>query len=93
MPGRSRKYNREKDAELKMHVIDVLNEAGDNVNPTLDWIKERDPMILGPHSTQKLARILSSLNDMGLVKKSKSKATGRMVYRLTSKMTETGYQV
>lgn len=93
MPGRTRKYSREKNAELKMRVIDVLNEAGDNVNPTLDWIREQDPMILGPHSTQKIARILGSLGDMGLVQKGKSRTTGRMVYRLTSKMIDSGYEV
>lgn len=91
MPGRVNKYNPKIDAELKLRVLDVLNEASDTVNPTLDWIKQQDPIYLGPHSTQKLARILGSLVDIGLVKKGKLKSTGRMVYRLVSKMEEDGY--
>lgn len=91
MPGKTRKYNAKTDAELKMRVLAVLDEADDSIMPTLDWIKQQD-MILSPHSTQKLSRILGSLVDMGLVRKGKSKSLGRMVYRLTSKMREAGYE-
>ena len=93
MPGRTSKYNKAKDGELKMRVLDVLDHASSGVNPTLDWIKQQDPMGLGPHSTQKLSRILGSLVEMGLVQKGKSKSLNRMVYRLTSKMREDGYEV
>lgn len=48
-------------------------------------------MVLGSYSTQKLSRILGSLVEIGLVRKGKSKSLGRMVYRLTSKMEENGY--
>ena len=92
MPGRTAKYNKKIDGELKMRVLDVLNNASDTVNPTLDWIKQQD-MALAPHTTQKLSRILGSLVEMGLVKKGKLKSTGRMVYRLTSRMEEDGYEV
>lgn len=93
MPGQTRKYNKEKDAELKMRVVDVLNSAKDSDLPTLDWIKTQDPMGLGSHSTQKLSRILGSLAEIGLVQKGKAKSLNRMVYRLTSRMIEDGYEV
>lgn len=90
MPGRTSKYNARINGELKMRVLAVLEDADDSVRPTLDWIKQQD-IILAPHSTQKLSRILNELVDMGLVRKGKSKSLGRMVYRLTSKMEEEGY--
>lgn len=94
MPGRVRtRVSKEKDAELKIRILDVLNNASDGVNPTLDWIKEQDPMGLGGYSTQKLSRLLGSLVDIGLVQKGKCKSLNRMVYRLTSKMIEDGYEV
>lgn len=92
MPGKISKYNAKTNCELKMRVIAILDEAEDTVMPTLDWIKQQD-MILAPYSTQKLSRILGDLADMGLVKKGKSKTLGRMVYRLTSKMKEAGYEI
>lgn len=91
MPGKS-KYSAITDAELKMRVVDALNEASDADMPTLDWIKRRD-IILSPYSNQKLSRILGSLVDIGLVQKGKSKSLGRMVYRLTSRMRADGYEV
>lgn len=80
------------EGELKMRIIDVLSNAEDSDTPTLEWIKSQD-MILSPYSTQKLSRLIGNLVDMGLVRKGKSKSLGRMVYRLTSKMRDAGYEV
>lgn len=92
MPGRRSKYTPKMDGELKMRVIAVLDTADDSILPTIDWIKSQD-MFLMPHTPQKLSRILGSLADMNIVKKAKDKHLGRMVYRLTSKMKEAGYDV
>lgn len=90
MPGRTTKYSPMMDGQLKMRIISVLDSASDTINPTIEWIKSQD-MFLAPHTTQKLSRILGSLVEMGVVKKAKSKALGKMVYRLTSKLEENGY--
>ena len=92
MAGRRSKYTPKMDGELKMRVIAVLDKADDSVLPTIDWIKSQD-MFLMPHTQQKLSRILGSLADMNIVQKAKDKHLGRMVYRLTSKMKEAGYEV
>lgn len=75
-----------------MRIVGVLNEADDSIMPTIDWIKQQD-MILAPYTTQKLSRLLGSLIEMGVVRKGKSKSLGRMVYRLTSRMKEDGYDI
>lgn len=94
MPGRVKtRRDKEKDAELKIRILDILNNASDTVNPTLDWIKQQDPMTFSGYSTQKLSRLLGSLVEIGLVQKGKCKSLNRMVYRLTSKMIEDGYEV
>ncbi len=90
MPGRTRRYNKTRDSEVKVRIIDILNNATDVDVPTTDWIKEQDIMLAG-YTTQKLARILGNLSDMGLVVKSKSRSLNRMVYRLRAKMEDQGY--
>ncbi len=90
MPGHSRKYSKARDSEVKVRIIDVLNNATEADLPTTDWIRQQDVTLIG-YTTQKLARVLSSLNDMGLVVKSKSHSLNRMVYRLRAKMEDQGY--
>ena len=90
MPGKVKKYSRQDDGELKMRVLAVLDNASEYDTPTLEWIQKQD-IILAPHTTQKLSRVLASLVELGLVKKGKSKSMNKMVYRLTSKMLEDGY--
>lgn len=92
MPGKRSMYTPRVDGELKMRVISALKLADDSVMPTIEWIKEQDFMLM-PHSSQKLSRILGSLVDMGVVKKAKSRSLGKMVYRLTEKMADDGYDV
>lgn len=82
MPYKKSKYSAAVNSELKMRVISVLNEASDYVQPTIDWIKQQD-MILQPYSSQKIARILGTLHEQGIVEKGKNKS-GHMVYRLIS---------
>ena len=91
MPGRRDSYTTRINGELKMRVIDVLNEASDFDLPTIEWIKCQDLSLQG-YSTQKMSRILGDLVQMGLVRKGRSKSLGKMVYRLTSRMIEDGYK-
>lgn len=92
MPGRStgRKMSVEKEGELRMRTLSIL--ADSDVALTIDEIKSRD-FILAPITTQKMARVIGHLIEMGLVRKVKSKSLGRMVYKAVSKMVEQGYDV
>ncbi len=92
MPGHSRKYSKARDSEIKVRIIDVLNNATDSDVPTTDWIRQQDIALIG-YTTQKLARVLGNLNDMGLVVKGKSHSLNRMVYRLRAKMEDQGYEM
>lgn len=59
---------------------------------TIDQIKQEDLMLM-PHTSQKLTRVLSRLIEMGLVRKGKSKRLNRMLYKAVSAMEEEGYEV
>lgn len=92
MPGRStgRKMSVEKEGELRMRTLSILADSDEAL--TIDEIKSRD-FILTPITTQKMARVIGHLIEMGLVRKAKSKSLGRMVYKAVSKMVEQGYDV
>ena len=92
MPGRStgRKMSIEKEGELRMRTLSILADSNEAL--TIDEIKSRD-FILAPITTQKMARVIGHLIEMGLVRKAKSKSLGRMVYKAVSKMVEQGYDV
>lgn len=92
MPGRStgRKMSVEKEGELRMRTLSILADSDEAL--TIDEIKSRD-FILAPITTQKMARVIGHLIEMGLVRKAKSKSLGRMVYKSVSKMVEQGYDV
>lgn len=92
MPGhvRTRKLSAEKEGELKLRVLDILNNTEDSL--TLDDIKASDITLAGL-TTQKLSRVIGSLVELGLVRKARSKALNRMVYKTVSKMIEQGYEV
>ena len=92
MPGRStgRTMSVEKEGELRMRTLNILADSDEAL--TIDEIKSRD-FILAPITTQKMARVIGHLIEMGLVRKAKSKSLGRMVYKAVSKMVEQGYDV
>lgn len=91
MPGRGRKsqYTSVINSELRMRVIGVLADATDYENPTIDYIKRHD-IVLSDYTSQKLARVLNSLVEIGAVRKGKGK-DGRMVYRLVSQVEKDNY--
>lgn len=90
MPGKVSKYSTEYNGQLKVSILDVLSEATESISTS--EIQARS--IFCAHATpQKMARVLNEMIEMGLVLKSKSKSTGRMMYVLRAKMEEQGYDV
>lgn len=92
MPGRVRVHrpSPEKEREYKMRILSILNESEEAM--TIDEIKSQD-MILQPLTSQKMARLIGNLIEMGLVRKGKSKSLGRMVYKAVAVMISQGYDV
>ncbi|MCM1324791.1 MAG: hypothetical protein NC218_11805 [Acetobacter sp.] len=90
MPGRTTKYTAKTNSELEFRVLDILNTTKQAM--TIDQIKQHD-MVLAPHTSQKLARVLAKLIEMGFVRKGKSKRLNRMLYKAVSAMEEEGYEV
>lgn len=92
MPGRVRVHrpSPEKEGEYKIRILSILNESEEAM--TIDKIKSQD-MILQPLTSQKMARLISNLIEMGLVRKGKSKSLGRMVYKAVAVMIRQGYDM
>lgn len=91
MPGKyKRKLPSAKEGEYRITVLGILEES--NVSLTIEQIKLHD-MTLTYLTSQKMARILNYLVDMGLVRKAKDKSLNRMKYMSVAKMAEQGYDV
>ena len=84
------KYTREKSAEIRLTALGVLQDAGRPL--TISEICASD-MSLTYQTTQKMARELAELVEAGLVKKTKSKSKGRMVYAAVASLEEQGYDI
>lgn len=84
------KYTREKSAEIRLTALGVLVEAGRPL--TISEICASD-MSLTYQTTQKMSRELGELVEAGLVKKTKSKDKGRMVYAAVASLEEQGYDI
>lgn len=84
------KYTKERSAEIRLTALGVLQDAGKPL--TISEICAAD-MTLTYQTTQKMARELSSLVEAGLVKKTKSKSKGRMVYAAVACLEEQGYNL
>lgn len=92
MPSyRKSKYTIEQTQELTMLALGVLEDS--SVAMTIQEICAND-MNLTNQTPQKMARVLSNLCDIGMVKKTKSKAKGnKMVYMAVSSLEDAGYDV
>ena len=92
MPGRVRVHrpSPEKEEEYKMRILSILNESEEAI--TIDQIKSQD-MILQLLISQKMARLISNLIEMGLVRKGRSKSLGRIVYKAIAVMVRQGYDM
>lgn len=84
------KYTREKTAEIRLTALGVLVDAGKPL--TISEICAAD-LTLTYVTTQKMARELGDLVEAGLVKKTKSKSKGRMVYAAVASLEEQGYDL
>lgn len=84
------KYTKERSAEIRLTALGVLQDAGKPL--TISEICAAD-LSLTYQTTQKMARELSSLVEAGLVKKTKSKSKGRMVYAAVACLEEQGYDL
>lgn len=84
------KYTKERSAEIRLTALGVLQDAGKPL--TISEICAAD-LSLTYQTTQKMARELSSLIEAGLVKKTKSKNKGRMVYAAVACLEEQGYDL
>ncbi len=89
MPGKVSKYSAEYNGQLKVSILDVLSDATESM--TTSEI-QANSVFCAQATPQKMARVLNEMVDMGIVRKAKSKSTGRMKYILTSKMEEQGYE-
>ena len=92
MPRYSKKskYTTVQTQEITMTALEVLNASP--VALTIDEICAGNPY-LSNQTPQKMARVLTQLNDFGFIKKSKSKEKGRMVYMSIEQLEKQGYEV
>jgi uncharacterized protein YejL (UPF0352 family) len=91
MPGyrKSSKYSSEKNGEIRSRLIDVLNNNQESMS--MKEMQAQD-MILNSLTTQKMARELNYLVDMGVVQKAQSRLKKSMVYKATAHLDkETDY--
>lgn len=84
------KYTPERNSEINVETLAVLVESTEPL--TIDEIKSRSMELISV-APQKMARILSELNDKGFVRKSPNKAKGKMVYMAVSVLQEQGYDM
>lgn len=92
MPAfRKAKYTIEQTQELTMRALGVLQDS--SIPLTIQEICAND-INLTNQTPQKMARVLSSLCEMGMVKKTKSKNKGnKMVYAAVSSLEDAGYDI
>lgn len=84
------KYTKAQSAEIRLTALGVLQDAGRPL--TISEICAAD-LTLTYQTTQKMARELADLVEAGLVKKTKSKSKGRMVYVAVASLIDQGYDM
>lgn len=89
MPGKASKYSAEYNGQLKVAILDVLSEATESI--TTSDIQARS-IFCAQATPQKMARVLNELVEMNIVRKGKSRSTGRMKYITTAMMEAQGYE-
>lgn len=90
MPRRTSRYSASVNNDLEVRILAIINASEDAMS--IQQI-QREDITLTNYTSQKLARVLGKLIDMGFVRKSKSKSTGRMMYKSVSVMLRQGYSV
>lgn len=84
------KYSATQTQELTMRALGVLEDSSTAL--TIEEICANDINLTG-QTPQKMARVLSKLCEMGMVKKTRSKNKGHMVYVAVSSLAAQGYDV
>lgn len=91
MPGRkTSRFTKDQNALLQGEVMIILAESEEAL--TIEQIQQKSILLTGL-SSQKMARILSRLIEMGNVTKAKSRSQGKMVYKSLAVMEKQGYHV
>lgn len=78
MPGRKSKYTKLQTQEMTMTALDILNESPTAL--TISEICAQSPLLIN-QTSQKMARCLNDLVEMGAIEKTKNKS-GRMLYEV-----------
>lgn len=78
MPGTRPKYNKQQTAIMEGEILYIISHSPEAI--TIDEMRAQS-FTLADVSTQKIARILTKLIDMGMVIKAKSKSKNKMVYK------------
>lgn len=91
MPGRkTSRFTKDQNALLQGEVMIILAESEEAL--TIEQIQQKSILLTGL-SSQKMARILSRLIEMGNVTKAKSRSQGKMVYKSLAVMEKQGYHI
>ena len=91
MPAfKTSKYSTVQNQQIALDALDVL--AHSPVPLTIDEICASD-LTLTYQTNQKMARELNKLVEVGFVKKTKSKAKGKMIYAAVAQLEEQGYDI
>lgn len=90
MPYKTSKYSTQQNSEFTVRCLEVLENSPEAMS--IAQIQASD-MILKNTTSQKLSRILNHLVEFGVIKKSKDKVSGHMVYKSIKVMAEQGYEV
>lgn len=78
MPGTRPKYNKQQTAIMEGEILYIISHSSEAI--TIDEMRAQS-FTLANVSTQKIARILTKLIEMGMVIKAKSKSKNKMVYK------------
>lgn len=84
------KYSAQTNQELEIRTLDVLAHSAEALS--IQQIQHED-IVLSHYTPQKMVRVLGKLIDMGFVRKGRSKANNRMMYKAVSVMLEQGYDI
>lgn len=90
MPYKTSKYSKQQNSEFTMRCIEVLENSPEAMS--IAQIQASD-LVLRDITSQKISRILNNLVEFNIIKKSKDRVSGHMVYKSTNVMAEQGYEV
>lgn len=90
MPGRVSKYSKQFTSQITFDTMEVLDESPEAL--TIKEICARR-ISLNNITSQKMARVLNHLVEMGLAKKAESKKNGRMMYKSVAVMEAQEYEI